>query len=70
MIIKFLAVLLYVWLGSDGAAYIKMDQRAFDTLDQCQTEGIKRTRELSADPSFVQGLFAKCLELPVREAKS
>lgn len=62
--IKVVLLLLYVW----GNSEVKLEQKPYESLAVCQTEGIARVKELEKDPRFVGGLLAQCIELPVVEA--
>lgn len=66
---KVLLILLYLWIGGDGRAEVRLEQIPFSSEPQCQEGGKERTHVLVKEPKFVQGLYAGCAELPVVEAK-
>jgi hypothetical protein len=66
--VKVIGILLYLWLV-DGKPQVKLEQIPFRTVEECQVEGNKRIQKLLIEPSFVQGLHAECVGIPVTEAK-
>ena len=65
---KFIAILLYVWLGSDNQMMLKLEQSPYKTMKECLESGHTRITELEQHPNFVGGLFSRCVELPILEA--
>lgn len=65
---SFVLLLLYVIL-QDGRATVKLEQIPFATPEACVDAGQKKIEALQDNPNFVNGLLAKCLQLPTTEAK-
>lgn len=66
MLIKFLAVLLYLVM-EDGAAEVRLEQKAYKSEEECMASTVKRVEEVQARSNFADGLFAACLKVPVKE---
>ena len=65
---KFVAILLYIWLGGDKQMTLKLEQLPHPSMQLCMSNGQARVEELEKNPNFVGGLFSRCIELPVLEA--
>ena len=47
---------------------LKMEQSPYKSMQECLDACSGRITELEKHPSFVGGLFSRCVELPVLEA--
>jgi hypothetical protein len=62
-VLKIVLLLAYI-LGGE----IKIEQKVFDTIEDCATAAVKRVDELKQKPDFNTGLYGVCAEAIVKEA--
>ncbi len=62
---KTILLLVYLWRGQ-----ITIDQKPYDTEEQCAIAGRARMSELSKDPRFSEGLWAGCVNVPMQSAEN
>lgn len=65
MVAKVILLLVYLY---GNPMELKVEQKPFDTGEQCEAAGEQRAQQLVADDKFVAGILAACVPATVTEA--